>query len=168
MNLDVFPELQNFKGGDHQSIDLEICNSCTEIVHRANDWAVKISTSLKDEEVWLRMVTCYKWNCRISWNNILVGSDWFLELVNMLVWIPFDTERSLCVCPSLEVAQQLCDWGTGMAGFVEFEFHPWTQDAFAIRYRYLVKSQWICVWGLPRNLWTVDVFSSIGKICGGL
>lgn len=32
----------------------------------------------------------------------------------------------------------------------------------------LFKLQWIRVWRLPFNLWNLDMFSAIGKICGGL
>lgn len=49
------------------------------------------------------------------------------------------------MCPLLDVALHLCEWGIGLASSVEFEFHPWTPDAFAIRYNCLFKSCWIRV-----------------------
>lgn len=125
-NLDAFTALQSIRDGDHQSTISATSYSRVEIAHRENDWAITIPRPLNDkgEEVWSRMMICNKWNRRISWNNISVRSDWFTKSVTPLSWIPFDNERSLCVCPSLDVAHQLCVWGTSFVGSVEFEFHP--------------------------------------------
>lgn len=75
-NLEAFPALQSNRGGNHQSTVSIISHPCAKIAHRENDWAVTIRKSLdvKGEEVWSRMVICYKWNCRVSW-NIFVGCD---------------------------------------------------------------------------------------------
>lgn len=79
------------------------------------------------------MVLCYKLNGSIPWNDIVVGCSWFLKDDDLLTWTPIDVDRALCVCSSVDIDYQLCEWSLGDAGSVEFEFNHWCLEALAIR-----------------------------------
>lgn len=65
---------------------------------------------------------------------------------------------------------KLKPWWDGTASIVsgELEFCRWSPEILAIQYDSLFKKRWIKVWGLPLHLWTMEIFTAIGRIYGGL
>lgn len=138
-----------------------------DTIKRDKDWALHVQRSWQapEEEVWERVIICFCGRGLTKWEEIATGANFMLQCGSLVTWVPFDVDKALFVCPSHDVALALCKWGEGDNLFV---FQPWRPDSSAICYQSLVKRRWVRVWGLPLNLWMMEVFEAIGKVCGGL
>lgn len=95
-------------------------------------------------------------NCR--------GVDFWLNGGDLVSWILLNEDRALCL-PNVGSGQKIV---LLREGDKLFDFQPWSLACFALRHESLFKRRWVHVWGLPLNLWTLEVFNAIGKTCGGL
>lgn len=77
-----------------------------------------------------------------------------------------DLDGELFICPDVHEPDALVGWNYKDFILGEPEFYRWSPKLLAIRYDSLFK--WIKVWSLPLHLWTMEIFSVIGRICGGL
>lgn len=104
----------------------------------------------------------------IEWHAIVDCIEENFGVCELFQWVQIDMDRAFFICPDVRDAEALVNWNSKDCILGDPEFCRWSSDLLAIRYDSLFKKRWIKVWGLPLHLWTMEIFSAIGRICGEL